>query len=123
MFFPAPDESIWIGVLRLQILVPGARSLKDKRKAIQQIRERLKARGGLSVAEVGHLEDHTRAVLAVATVSNDARLLRSTLDTVAHEIESFGRGLVEHQEIAIQRPFDRGGAPTVDDEDEGGGWR
>jgi uncharacterized protein YlxP (DUF503 family) len=40
MFLPAPDESIWVGVLRLSLLIPGARSLKDKRRVVAQLRDR-----------------------------------------------------------------------------------
>ena len=106
MYLPFPDESIWIGVLRLVIVVPGSRGLGDKRRALSHVRDRLRGRDHLSVAEVGMQEDRIRSVVAVAMVSSDARLLRSTLDGLAHEMEGWGRVLVESRELTIHRPFD-----------------
>ena len=106
MFLPAPDESIWLGLLRLGLVVPGARSLKDKRRAITQVRDRLCARDHLSVAEVGHREDRMRSVFAVAMVSSDQRYLQSTLDALAYEIEGWGNVLVETRDLDISRPQD-----------------
>ena len=101
MFFPAPDESHWVGVLRLGVRVPGSRSLKDKRKAVSQIRDRVRARKNFSIAEVGHLEDHTRAVLSVALVANDQRFIQSALDQLAHEVSTWRSALVEEATVIV----------------------
>lgn len=101
MFFPAPDESTWIGVLRLGVKVPGSRSLKDKRKAVSQIRDRVRSKKNFSIAEVGHLEDHTRAVLSVAMVANDQRFVQSALDQLAHEVSTWRSALVEQATVLV----------------------
>jgi len=123
MLFLAPDEDTWIGVLRLQLRVPGSRSLKDRRKAVAQVRDRLRARGGLSVAEVGHLHDHDQAVIAVATVSRDPTEVRRALDRIAHDIESWGRALVTARDVRMFRPFDghADDSALVDAPDDTGG--
>jgi len=105
MFLPAPDESIWLGALRLSLGMPGARSLKDKRKIVAQVRDRLRARFKVGVAEVGHLEAHHCAILAVTAVSNDPKLLRSRLDSMAHAVADWrGSGLISW-EVEINRAF------------------
>lgn len=104
MFFEAPDESIWLGVLRLGLVVPGARSLKDKRRAVHQVRDRIQSRYALSVAEVGHRDSSVRCILAVVMVSSDQRLIRSTLDGLSHEVEQWRAVVVEEQSIDIARP-------------------
>jgi uncharacterized protein YlxP (DUF503 family) len=106
MYLPAHDESAWVGVLRLGLVVPGARSLKDKRRGLAAVRDRVRARHGFSVAEVGHLEDTLRGVLLVATVGNEPRLLRSVLDGLAHEIEGWGQVVVESRHVEVQPAFD-----------------
>ncbi len=106
MHLPAPDESLWVGVLRLALGIPGARSLKDRRRAVAQVRDRIRARAEFTVAEVGHLESHTMAIVAVGMVSNDPRLLRSTLDALGHQVESWDRVLVTGRSIAVMRPFE-----------------
>ena len=105
MFFAAPDESIWVGTLRLGLRIPASRSLKDRRRAVGQIRDRLRSRPHLVVADVGHLEDRGRAVLAICTVSNDQRAVQSALDGLVYEIEGWGRVRVESRTIDIARPF------------------
>lgn len=116
-FLPAPDESLWAGVLRLELLVPGARSLKDRRRAVAHVRDRIRARGGLSVAEVGHRESHTHAVVAVGMVSSEARLIRSTLDTLSHEVEQWGRVRVLGRAVSVLRPFHE--SESLDEDDDG----
>lgn len=48
-----------------------AHSLKEKRKQIKSLKERLKNRFNASVAEVGALDDWQRAVLGISMISND----------------------------------------------------
>jgi uncharacterized protein YlxP (DUF503 family) len=105
MRFEAPDESIWVGVLRVVVVVPGSRSLKDKRRVIAQTKDRIRARHDLSVAEVGYLDDSMRSVLAVAMVSSDHRLIESTLGSIETDIRDWGNALVEEQSIDIARPY------------------
>lgn len=101
MYLPAPDEAIWTGTLRLVLQIPGARSLKDRRKVVWGFRDRLRARLALAVAEVGHLERADMAVLAVAAVSNDPRLLRSQLDAARGEAASLAEGLLIESDVEI----------------------
>lgn len=100
------DENLWVGVVRLGLVVPGSRSLKDKRRAILQIRDRLRARCNVSVAEVGHLENTLRGVMAIAMVGNDPQFLRSALDGIVHDIQGWSMALVDDVRISIQRPDD-----------------
>ena len=105
MLFPAPDESCWVGVLRFALRVPGSRSLKEKRKPIAQIRDRLRSRRNVSVAEIGHLEDHSRSILAVTMVANDQRFVRSTLDQLVHDVGTWRGALIEDASITVDRPI------------------
>ena len=105
MFLPASDESLWVGVLRLSLLIPGARSLKDKRRVVAQLRDRVKARHHLHAAEVGSLDDHNRAVMALSIVSNEAVAARSFLDRLTHDIGGFSDGIIESATVEVLRPF------------------
>ena len=68
-----------VGVLQLELSIPDAMSLKDKRQAIKSIKDRLASGHNVSVAEVGALDEHRRAILGIAMVSNDARYVESGL--------------------------------------------
>lgn len=101
MYLPAPDEAIWVGVLRLSVHVPGSRSLKDKRKVVASVRDRLRARHNLTVAEVGHLDSRDRAVLAAALIGHDAQNVRAQLDQAAHSIEMKLGGMLSGRSVEV----------------------
>ncbi len=80
-----------VGVLTLSLTIPDAMSLKDKRRAIKSLKDRLANRHNVSVAEVGHLDEHRRCEMAVAMVSNDGRFTNSCLSKIVDEIRANGR--------------------------------
>ena len=61
-----------IGVCTVVLHIPGSESLKDKRRAVKSLKDRLHNEYNLSVAEVGDLELWQRATLGLAVVSDDA---------------------------------------------------
>jgi uncharacterized protein len=75
---------MFVGVLRLTFHVPHARSLKDKRRTVLKFRDRVRARFGVSIAEVAEQDKLQRAVFGVAVVSGDAAVCDSVLEQVAH---------------------------------------
>jgi uncharacterized protein len=79
---------MFVGVLRLTFHIPSARSLKDKRRVIQKLRDRVRARFDVSIAEVGAQDLHQRAVFGVSVVSADASVCDSVLEQVARAAES-----------------------------------
>jgi uncharacterized protein YlxP (DUF503 family) len=71
-----------VGVLRLVLEIPGARSLKDKRQVVRSFKERVKARLSVSIAEVGNLDKLQRATFGVAVVSEEADMCEELLGRV-----------------------------------------
>lgn len=88
MYLPAPDESVWVGVLRVLIRVAASRSIKDRRRVVSSLRDRIQARHQASFADVGHLDNPDQAVIAIAVVGNESRVLQSRLDAIRVDIES-----------------------------------
>jgi len=68
-----------IGVLQLELGVGDAMSLKDKRRVIKSLKDRLAHAHNISIAEVGALDEHRRAILGIAMVSNDTRYVQGAL--------------------------------------------
>lgn len=73
-----------IGVLRLDLLIPMSRSLKDKQRALKGIKDRLRNRYNCSVAEVEYKDSWGRARLAVCVIGDDSRFVNTQLDEIAH---------------------------------------
>lgn len=78
---------MYIGVLRLVFQIPGAASLKDRRRVVKSFKDRVKARFPVSIAEVGDLERYQVATLGVAIVANDATRCQEVLSAVSRAAE------------------------------------
>jgi uncharacterized protein YlxP (DUF503 family) len=68
-----------VGVLQIEISVTDAMSLKDKRRVVKSIKDRIAHGHNVSIAEVGALDEHRRAILGVAMVGNDSRYVEGGL--------------------------------------------
>jgi uncharacterized protein YlxP (DUF503 family) len=68
-----------VGVLQLELSVIDAMSLKDKRRVIKSIKDRIAHHHNVSIAEVGALDEHRRSILGMAMVSNDSRYVEGAL--------------------------------------------
>lgn len=101
MIFTAPDEKIWLGVLRIEFDFPFSRSLKDKRKQLNRLKDRFKNRYNVSVAEVGHLDHKQRSVIAIVVTGNDPKVMQSYLDKKANLIHSIVDGIISSQNTKI----------------------
>jgi uncharacterized protein len=75
-----------IGSLWVDIHVLGARSLKDKRRIVKGLKERIRAHFNVSVAEVGSLDLWQRAEIGIACVSNDKSRVDGQLAAILDKI-------------------------------------
>lgn len=76
-------------------------SLKDKRRAIKSLKDRLGGRHNISVAEVDHLDEHRSCLLAAAMVSNDRRFTESCLYKIVDEVRMHRSVLLTDFEIEL----------------------
>jgi uncharacterized protein len=98
---------MFIGVARLAIQIPDARSLKDRRRVIKSFKDRVRAKLPVSIAEVGDLEHPGIGYLGLAVVANESSRCSEILSAVVSmarvvpdgiladvrtEIVSFGAG-------------------------------
>jgi uncharacterized protein YlxP (DUF503 family) len=71
-----------VGSLRVRLLVRESRTLKDKRQVVQGIKDRIRNRFNVSVAEVEAQENPRLAVLGFAMVSNETAHVRNAFDQI-----------------------------------------
>jgi len=71
------EQHIFVTLLTVELVIPYAQSLKDKRSAIRGLIDRIRSKFNASVAEVGHQDKWQRAVVAVCFVGGDKRHLES----------------------------------------------
>ena len=68
-----------IGLLTLEIHIPDARSLKDKRQVLRSLKDRLRAHFNVAVAELEHQELWQRSLVGVVSISGDGKHLEESL--------------------------------------------
>jgi len=91
------EASYRIGVLTVSLQIPGASSLKAKRGVLKSLKERIRNRFNVSIAEVGQQNKWQVSVLAIVNVGNDGKHLDSTLQNLLSFIEKSGNVyLCEH---------------------------
>ncbi len=77
-----------IGVLTLELHLPHAHSLKEKRMVLRSLKERLRARFNVAVAELEHQDLWQRSVLGVVSIANDQKAIESLFEAVEREAEN-----------------------------------
>lgn len=76
-----------VGTCVVELQIPDTGSLKGKRHVLRSLKDRIRARFNVSIAEVDRQDTWQRATLGVAVVSNDARLVDEILNKVINHIE------------------------------------
>jgi uncharacterized protein len=83
-----------IGLLTLEIYIPDAQSLKDKRQVLRSLKDRLRAHFNVAVAELDHQDLWQRSVVGVVGISSDGKHLEESMREVAEACERvLGRDL------------------------------
>lgn len=79
-----------VGILQLDVSIPEADSLKDKRRVILSLKDRISHGHNVSVAEVDRMDEHRRAIIGVAMVSNDKRYVEGGLSKIVDLVRTSG---------------------------------
>jgi hypothetical protein len=83
-----------IGVLRIRLHLPGANSLKAKRKIILSLKERIKNKFNVSVAELEDNDLWQICTLGVAVISNDSAFANAVLSKVSDLASNHAEAIV-----------------------------
>jgi uncharacterized protein YlxP (DUF503 family) len=77
-----------VGVCMLELNIPMASSLKDKRRVVKSLKARLRNEYNVSVAEVGRQDSRQVTIIAVVTVSRDKDYAHGLLTRAARWVEN-----------------------------------
>lgn len=83
-----------VGIGVWQLMLPGSRSLKEKRMVVRSLKDRIRNRFNVSVAESGQQDVWGRAEFTVAVVASDRGAADSLLDGVDRLIEGESRAVI-----------------------------
>ena len=87
-----------VGLLSLELHLPGARSLKEKRSVLRSVKDRLR-RLNVAIAEVDHQDLWQRSRLGIVSVGSTRMEVERLLETAVDEIERRDPGLIIGTEV------------------------
>jgi uncharacterized protein YlxP (DUF503 family) len=79
---------MYVAVARIEMHIPAAASLKDKRRVVQSVCRRLEIKFRISTAEIEAQEQWSLAVLGITAVSGNAGHARDVIDAAVRYIEN-----------------------------------
>jgi len=86
-----------VGLLTLELHIPEAHSLKDKRQIVRSLKERLRRHFNVAVAEMEYQDVWQRSIIGVVTLSTAERHVEESLQLVLREADRLmGPVLVNH---------------------------
>lgn len=91
-----------VGTTLLILNISGSNSLKEKRRVIKSLKDRIRSKFNVSVAEVGGNELWQRADIGVACVANNSHLVNQQLSKVVELVESFPEAVLVDYKLEIK---------------------
>jgi uncharacterized protein YlxP (DUF503 family) len=88
-----------LGLLQFDLHIRGAESLKDKRRVVNSIKDRLHREHQVSVAEVARQDNMSVASMGAACIAPDGRRAAEVLDHITEKL----RGLLDAELGACER--------------------
>jgi uncharacterized protein len=74
-----------VGVLTFELRLEHSHSLKDKRQVVKSLKDRLRARFNVAVAEIDLQEMWQRAIVSAVTISGDQKMAEEVLQRVEED--------------------------------------
>ena len=81
------DESLYIAFMSVELFIPFAHSLKEKRSVVRSLRDKLRARLNVSVSEYGYQEKWQRALIGVCMLNGNKHKLEADIARVGQLCE------------------------------------
>lgn len=87
-----------VGILQIQLYLPGSHSLKNKRMHISSLCSRIRKKFNTSVAELDFLNNRENALLGITHISNSSSLTNKVMSNILNFIEkSREMEIIDHQ--------------------------
>lgn len=80
-----------VGICYIEFEINGARSLKEKRRVVKSLKDRLRNRFNISIAETGNQDLWQRGELGFTCISSDHQYVDGLMASVIRHLEMDGR--------------------------------
>jgi len=86
-----------VGICTMELWFPEPNSLKEKRRILKSIIDRVRSRFNVSIAEVDHNDLWQKASIGIACVANEGSHVNEVLSNVVNFVEtSFDVNLIDY---------------------------
>ena len=107
-----------ISAALIELSLPETETIKERRRVARSIKDRVRQRFNVSVAEVADQDDRHSVCIGCVMVGVDPRHLREGMDKVIRYVESLGLAEVVADDVVVVRLDEV--EELEDDEDEDG---
>jgi len=85
------NDSANVALMTIELFIPHAQSLKEKRSVVRGLRDQIRARFNASVAEIGYQDKWQRSLIGVSMISGDKHKLEIDMGFVQQLCEEAPR--------------------------------
>lgn len=93
-----------IGVLQFTLEIPYAASLKDKRRVVKSMKDRIRRNFNVSIAEIDDLDEWTTATLGAVMAGRDVAYINGALDKLINALEGLRDATLAAHQLEIVSP-------------------
>jgi uncharacterized protein YlxP (DUF503 family) len=90
---------VTVAIARVTLFLGGSHSLKDKRMVLRRVKDLVRDKFNVSIAEVAEHDTWQRAVVGLSLVGSDRRFAESALDEVLRFIRDKAEVVKEEREM------------------------
>ncbi|MDI3548292.1 MAG: uncharacterized protein PWR10_1944 [Halanaerobiales bacterium] len=90
-----------IGIARIEIYIPMATSLKEKRRVIKGLIDKARNKFNIAIAEVDNNDLWKNATIGIVTISNERAYIDKLLSRIINFIERFDRMEIINYSIEV----------------------
>ncbi len=93
-----------VGLLKLELYLPEANSLKEKRHIVKSVMGKVENKYNVSISEVDNHDLWQRVTIGIAHVSETGEQTKKLLDHVDRFVENLDKAIISGREIFIFAP-------------------
>ncbi len=90
-----------VGILQLELFIPESGSLKEKRFVLSSLKQRLRNKFNISIAEIDQNDKWQLSTVAVAIVANEKRFIEKSLNKIFNLVEQEHTVQIMNQQFEI----------------------
>jgi uncharacterized protein YlxP (DUF503 family) len=90
-----------VGLYQIELFIPESGSLKSKRFVLKSLKDKIRSKFNVSVAEVDENERWQRAVLGIAMVSNERKFIDQVMNQIFNLVSEEAECEITNQQLEI----------------------